>query len=111
MNSLSAKVEFTNNTASLNSEEVLSQTESASSMGNSEIRIKGMDDKGDSIIGNNDDFSLTVDVKSYTEDIEDITKIQFEEFKRLSKEKVIDIPKTKKTTLNKIINLITALSL
>jgi len=111
MNSLSAKIDFTNNTESLNIKEVLSQTESASSMGNSEIKMRGMDDKGDSIIGNNDDFSLTVDIKSHTKNIEDITKIQFEEFKRLSKEKVIDIPETKKSTLSKVINLINFFSL
>lgn len=106
MNSVSVKVEYTNTDTSLDKEEVLSQTKSASSMGNSEIRMKGIDYEGDNIIGNNDDFSLTVDIKSLTDNVENIHKIQYNEFERLSKEQVINIPTTKIGTLHKIINLI-----
>lgn len=109
MKSVSVKVEYTNTDTGLNKKEVLSQTESASSMGNSEIRMKGIDYEGDSIIGNNDDFSLTVDIKSQTADIENIYKIQYNEFERLSKEDVIDIPVTKASILTTIINFISFL--
>lgn len=97
-----AKVEFANSKSGLDDEEVFEQVSSASTLGNSEIIMKGEDTNGDVLKGNQDDFSLTVEIKSPTKEIENLSESKYREFKKLISKGIIKIPKTESRTISKI---------
>ena len=105
INSVNTKVEFSNNSGSLKADQVYEQVSAAVTLGNSAIKIKGNDEQGDTISGNNDDFKLTVDIKSITETIESFEKTLYREFTRLVSKKIIAIPRIPLNTFNKIKNI------
>jgi hypothetical protein len=92
MNSNSTRVDFSNPKEGLDSESVLSQARSATSLGNSEVKLKGTDEQGDTIRGNNEDFSLTVDLEDLPKDAIAAAKLKYIQFKNLVSSGVISLP-------------------
>ncbi|MDV6342739.1 hypothetical protein R2103_13265 [Nitrosomonas sp. Is24] len=102
MNSKSAKVEFSNTKEGLDSDTVYTQVSSASNLGNSEIKLKGSDIEGDSINGNNEDFSLTIELDELSRDTEQAAKVKYSQFKHLSEAGIIAQPQVSQTEHDKV---------
>lgn len=83
MNSNTAKVEFSNTKDGLNSESVYEQTNSAVALGNSAVDFLGCDNSGDRIKGNNDDFSLTVDLDDLPKSTNLAARSNYNKFKQM----------------------------
>lgn len=91
-NSVSAKVEFVNLKDGLDNQAVFNQARSASNMGNSEVKLKGYDEQGDTITGSNDDFSLSVELDELPRDTAPAAIVKYGNFKHLVETNVIAIP-------------------
>ncbi|WHP62148.1 hypothetical protein [Vibrio harveyi] len=87
-----AKVDFTNNTAGLNKVQVLGKTSTATALGNSSVDLKGTDEHGDSLKGNNDSFSLSIEVDELSKEVTESAKTQFKLFNSLADSGAITIP-------------------
>ncbi|WP_286720085.1 hypothetical protein [Thalassolituus sp. UBA2009] len=105
MNSRSARVEFSNPKDGLDSDEVYEQANSASGLGNSEVKLKGYDEYGDTINGTNEDFSLTVALQSISRDPEVAARAMYRQFKDLVSENVIKLPVLLDGVVSKITNI------
>jgi len=104
MGSSVATVRFSSGKEGLNGNEVTAQVTAASGMGNSEIAIKGEDAQGDSITGNNEDFSLAVELQSLPGRAISAAQQMIEHFLSLVRSEVIKIPKTTAATQDKLSN-------
>ncbi|UDQ77111.1 hypothetical protein LJQ72_05960 [Pectobacterium brasiliense] len=103
MNSQQASVLFTNPEDGLRHNAVLEQLESSSSLANSEFTLKGFDEAGDIMKGNNDNFSLTCEVKNLSKDINEAIPECYKEFEGLVADERIRLPKiSEKGSLGKI---------
>ncbi|WP_277373961.1 hypothetical protein [Pseudomonas sp. AA-38] len=102
MNSNAARVEFSNPQEGLDRRSVYTQAQAASNLGNSEVDFKGHDVHGDTIKGNNEDFSLSIEVEDIPKNPEKAAIIKYKEFQRLVKEGIIALPKLHKETWAKI---------
>lgn len=102
INSNSARIEFSNTKEGLDSDEVYNQTNSASNMGNSDIKFKGNDREGDTISGNNDDFSLSVDVPELPKSATMAAGQKYSQFMHLAQVGVISLPQIAQETASKI---------
>ena len=87
------------------SESVLNQARSATSLGNSEVKLKGVDDQGDTISGNNDDFSLTVDLEDLPKNAVAAAKLKYRHFISLVASGVISLPATADEATNKVLEI------
>lgn len=105
MNSKTAKVEFSNSKEGLDGKKVYEQASSASNLGNSEVNFKGYDEHGDTILGSNDDFSLTIELDELSKNAERAAHEKYAQFQHLVKEKVITLPKLAADTIAKIISI------
>jgi len=105
MNSNSTRVEFSNPKEGLDTESVLNQARSATSLGNSEVKLKGVDDQGDTISGNNDDFSLTVDLEDLPKNAVAAAKLKYRHFISLVASGVISLPATADEATNKVLEI------
>lgn len=105
MNSSSTRVDFSNPKAGLDSDSVLNQARSATSLGNSEVKLKGMDNQGDTIRGNNDDFSLTVDLEDLPKDTVTAANLIYKHFKTLVVSGVISLPVVAVDATNKVLEI------
>lgn len=102
MNSISAKVEFSNTKDGLETEMVYSQTSSASNLGNSEVNLKGYDEQGDTINGSNEDFSLSVELEELPRNPEMAAVVKYDHFNYLSQAGVILLPEIAQTAFDKV---------
>lgn len=102
MNSKILKVQYSNSEQGLKSEKVYDEINAASALGNSEIVINGKDIHGDKIRGNNNDFKLTVDIKSYTKEISDLVSIKYKNFLELISNNIIVAPIVESNSITKI---------
>ena len=102
LNSTTAKVDFANTKDGLNNDEVLTQARSASNLGNSEVKLKGYDNEGDTIQGSNDDFNLTVELEELPKNAERAAKEKYSQFKHLTIANIISLPLLAQETLVKI---------
>lgn len=102
MNSKSARVEFSNPKEGLDSGKVYAQASSASSLGNSEVKLKGHDSEGDTVSGTNEDFSLSVELDELPKDAERAAMIKFEQFKHLASSGVIALPQIIDSVVGKV---------
>ncbi|MCG7500068.1 hypothetical protein MHO82_24700 [Vibrio sp. Of7-15] len=102
MNSSSAKVSFTNNKDGLDSSSVYKQANSASSLGNSEIKLKGSDNEGDTIRGSNEDFSLSIELGDISRNPIRSAKRKFELFMSLADNGSISLPKLSQEVTDRI---------
>lgn len=105
MNSKSAKVEFSNPKEGLDGDKVYEQASAASGLGNSEVKLKGYDEQGDTINGSNDDFSLTVELEELSRDSERAAVIKYDQFQHLVAENVIKLPVLTKEVIAKVANI------
>lgn len=105
MNSKAARVEFSNPKEGLDGDKVYEQANAASGLGNSEVKMKGYDDQGDTISGSNDDFSLTVELEELSRDAERAAKIKYDQFNKLVSESVIKLPKLADEVIAKVISI------
>lgn len=105
MNSTSTRVDFSNPKEGLDTESVLTQARSATSRGNSEVKLKGIDAQGDTIRGNNDDFSLTVDLEDLPRDSVAAAKLKYRQFISLAASGVISLPVVAVEAKNKILDI------
>lgn len=92
MNSTLATVKFTNAKDGLVADEVISQTTAATGLGNSSVSVRGYDMDGDHLKGNNDDFSLTVEVGDLPSKIPSAAVVMHNTFKKLTESGVIALP-------------------
>jgi len=106
LNSSAAKVEFTNTKEGLDGDEVYTQAKSASAMGNSEVKLKGYDDQGDSLSGSNDDFRLTVEVEDIPRETVKAAKHKYGQFRHLVQSGVIALPQVAIEVTIKIAELV-----
>ena len=102
LNSKAARVEFSNPAEGLEGDEVYEQAKSASGLGNSEVKLKGYDEHGDTITGSNDDFSLTVELEALSRDPERAAAVKYSYFKNLVTEGVIKLPSLADDVMTKI---------
>jgi hypothetical protein len=105
MNSDAVKVEFSNFKDGLDKERVFQQTNLASSLANSEIKMRGYDNQGDTIKGSHDDFSLTLELEELPKNAETASKIQYNQFMHLVNNGIVKIPKLAESTIKKIIRI------
>ena len=87
-----AAVHFSNKKEGLSDNEVYEQCSSATSLGNSEINIKGQDNLGDSLAGSNEDFQLKVELVDLTKDVEKSAKPLLGAFMHLVKAGAVTAP-------------------
>lgn len=105
MNSDAVKVEFSNLKDGLDRERVFKQTSLASTLANSEIKMRGYDEQGDTIKGSHEDFSLTLELEELPKNAEKASKIQYEQFMHLVNNGVVKIPKIAESTVKKILKI------
>lgn len=74
MGSTTASVQFNGGKDGLAGDKVEDQVSAASGMGNAQVQIRGEDSQGDSIKGNNEDFSLSIELDSLSKNIADAAK-------------------------------------
>lgn len=102
MGSSTASVQFNGGRDGLVGEIVEDQVSAASGMGNAEVSIKGEDSQGDSIKGNNEDFSLSVELEHLSSKISDAAKQLLEHFLSLASNGVIKLPTPTAETIQKV---------
>ncbi len=102
INSNTVKLEFRNNEGSLKADKVYEKLSSAVAHGNTNVKLRGFDDTGASISGNNDDFKLVVEVNSHTQDTEDFEEVQYSEYSNLVKNGVIVEPTISQRIYNRL---------
>ncbi len=94
-----AKVEFTSNKTGLDNEQVLDKTTSATTLGNSSVDLKGSDEHGDSLKGNNDNFSLSIELDELSRDVKKAAATQFKLFNGLADSGAITMPEVAEAAL------------
>lgn len=82
MGSTTTSIQFNGGKDGLVSEKVEDQVSSASGMGNSQVQIRGEDSQGDSIKGNNEDFSLSIELSDLPKELSSATKQMLGSFVR-----------------------------
>lgn len=102
MRSTSATVRFSNGNDGLEPKEVVAQTAAATGMGNSSVKIKGHDDQGDSLKGNHEDFSLTVEIEDLPKDAKQAAQVLYANFANLAHQGVIALPVLAAGVLDKV---------
>lgn len=105
MNSSFAKVEFANTKEGLDGAKVFEQANSASGLGNSEVKFLGYDAQGDTIRGTNEDFSLTIELDEISKNAETAAHQKYAMFQDLVNASVIKLPKIAGDVIAKIINI------
>lgn len=109
MGSKKASLHFSNKTAGLDDGEVYAQCNAATGLGNSVIRLAGLDPHGGKLKGNNDDFQLSVEAKDLSRDVIRATPSMVQEFSELVNTGVIKTPRTSRGVFQKINNIISRL--
>ncbi len=102
MGSTTASIQFNGGKDGLVGNKVEDQISAASGMGNSQVQIRGQDSEGDSIKGNNEDFSLSIDLASLPENITEAAKQMLGSFLSLATLGLIKIPLPESSTIQKI---------
>jgi len=102
MNSSTATARFANSKEGLDADAVYKQTSAASNMGNSKVKLRGYDNEGDTINGNNDDFSLSIEMEDMPKDTERAAATKYSQFKHLVHAGIISLPELTNSTLDKI---------
>ncbi|HAS6339614.1 TPA: hypothetical protein RQJ95_003308 [Vibrio vulnificus] len=102
MNSPSTTISFSNKKEGLSSSEVLRQTVSATALGNSEIRVSGIDTEGGEIKGDNEDFDLTIDVEDIPKDVPNAAAHVYSKFLELAEQGTITLPHLAQGVVDKI---------
>jgi hypothetical protein len=106
MDSRSTGVEFSNPRGGLESEEVFAQCDSATTLGNSTFKLRGIDTSSDRLDGNNEQFVLTVEEEGLSRDIRNATLQSVERFSELADEGVITRPTRVDRVVEKISEII-----
>lgn len=105
MNSNVATVRFANAKDGLDPVNVYDQASAASNLGNSEVNFKGQDVQGDSLKGNNEDFSLSVELEDFPKEITAAANEAYAQFQKLAQVNVIALPAIAENAISKV-NLI-----
>jgi hypothetical protein len=92
INGDSVKVEISSATHSLNKEVVRGEAIHAGAYANSDISILGYDSQGDSLRGDNNDFSLKSEIESLSRNVEAAAKQMFDKFTHMIQSNIISIP-------------------
>lgn len=106
MNSATATVRFTNGKDGLATDEVVAQTSAATGLGNSAVQMRGHDIEGDQLKGNNEDFSLTVEIGALPKPISKAGAALHGTFKKLSESGHIVLPALAAGVLERVKTLI-----
>lgn len=106
MNSTTATVRFANGKYGLATDEVVAQTSAATALGNSEARMRGHDIEGDQLKGNNEDFSLTVEIDTLPKPISKAGASLHSTFKKLSESGHIVLPALATGVLERVKGLV-----
>lgn len=102
MGSSTASVQFNGGKDGLVGAIVEDQVSAASGMGNAEVSIKGEDSQGDSLKGNNEDFSLSIELESLSSKILDASKQLLEHFLNLASTGIIKLPRPSADTIQRV---------
>ena len=105
MESKKASVNFANSKDGLNPDEVYNQCNSAGAMANSKIKLRGRDDYGGTLVGDNDDFSLTIEFDELVKDVNIAGPDLLKRFVDLVKSGTIQIPKVSKSVSEQLKNI------
>ncbi|MBE8607990.1 hypothetical protein [Vibrio sp. OPT10] len=87
-----AKVEFTNRKTGLNNDQVINKTTTATALGNSTVNLAGVDEFGDSLKGNNDNFNLSIELEDISRDVKEAATTKFKLFNGLGNSGAISMP-------------------
>ncbi|SBT60170.1 Uncharacterised protein [Plesiomonas shigelloides] len=96
------KVDFTSHTTGLDNKQVLDKTVTATALGNSAVDIKGIDAHGDALKGNQDSFSLSVDVEELPKEVKKSARTQYRKFNDLIQAGAITMPNIANKTIDNI---------
>lgn len=106
LNSATATVRFANGKEGLASDEVVAQTSAATGLGNSAVKMCGHDIEGDQLKGNNEDFSLSVEVGTLPNSILKAGATLYGTFKKLSASGHIILPNLAADVLERVKTLV-----
>jgi len=106
MNSATATVRFANGKDGLATDEVVAQTTAATGLGNSAVQLRGHDIEGDQLKGNNEDFSLTVEIGSLPKPIPKAGASLHSTFKKLTESGHIVLPALAAGVLERVRTLV-----
>lgn len=106
MNSATATVRFANGKDGLAKDEVVAQTSAATGLGNSAVQMRGHDSEGDKLKGNNEDFSLTVEIGALPKPISQAAATLHSTFKKLSESGHIVLPALAAGVLERVKTLV-----
>lgn len=106
MNSATASVRFANGKEGLSATEVVAQTSAATGLGNSNVQLRGYDLEGDQLKGNNEDFSLTVEIGSLPKAIPKAGASLHSTFKKLAESGHIVLPALAAGVLERVRSLV-----
>lgn len=96
------KLDFTSNSTGLDNNQVLGKTVTATALGNSAVDIRGIDEHGDALQGNQESFSLSIDVEELPREVNKSAVIQYEKFNELIHAGAITMPKIAGKTIDSI---------
>lgn len=105
MGSNQASVHFSNRKDGLDDAEVYEQCDSATKLANSDLKLKGTDEHGDTLKGNNDDFHLSVDVPKLSQRVTDAAQNLVGKFVQLITDRVIIVPNIVQQTKSTVSDL------
>lgn len=106
MGSKYASTRFANKTDGLEKTEVYNQSETASRLANSDIKINGQDHDGGTLKGSNHDFQLTVELDDVSKNVPAASKTLYAEFERQRKRDGIRVPIISDATRDRILSII-----
>jgi hypothetical protein len=109
MGSKKASLHFSNKSDGLDDSEVYAQCNAASELGNSEIKLNGLDPYGGTLRGNNEDFQLSLEVEELSRDVKKATPELVREFSELVDSGVVESPRVSGQVLQRLHHLISRL--
>ncbi len=102
MQSDKVAVNFSNKKQGLQGDEVYNHCNSATTYGNSEIKLNGYGKHGNSLKGDNEDFHITHEAEELSRNLQTAAPSLVNNFYHLIKQKIIKLPKIPKEVVDKI---------
>lgn len=106
INGDSVKIEISSTTHSLNKQIVRDEAISAGAYANSDISIVGYDREGDSLRGDNNDFSLKSEIESLSRSVEAAARQMFDKLTHMIQNDMVTIPPAQSSASDVVRSLI-----
>ncbi len=101
MRSVRTSLHYENKKQGLNPSETEKQLIALSKQGNHDMRVTGVDSSGEKLEGNNDSFKVKIPIADLPEDLSEAAAVLHERFLGLKKNKIITVPDSDPTALQK----------